>query len=107
MSGGKCVSRCSFSDLPSGRKRQLASAVAHFIAGVLDWTEAGAMLHGMVEAANFQPGDRVMTLRGSPHGRVTQRLPDGRVAWKPDGAGMELMVLPESLLREGRSWLQF
>lgn len=91
-----------FSDLPPGRKRELASAIAHYIAGVLDWNEAGAILRGMMEAADFQPGDRVMTLRGSSHGRVVRLLPDGRVAWKPDDAGMELITLPESLRRESR-----
>lgn len=91
-----------FSDLPSGRKRELASAVAHYIAGVLDWESMSSILFGMVEAGDFQPGDRVMTLRGSSHGVVARLLPDGRVLWKPDGAAMDLMALPESLRREGR-----
>jgi hypothetical protein len=91
-----------FSDLPSGRRRELASAVAHYIAGVLDWKNAEAILHGMVEAANYSSGDRVMTLRGSSHGVVVRVQPDGRVVWKPDGEGLELMALPESLRREPR-----
>jgi hypothetical protein len=91
-----------FSDLPSTRRRELASAIAHYIAGVLDWQEAGAILTGMIEAADYQPGDRVMTLRGSSHGKVIRILPDGRIIWKPDGGSMELMALPESLRREGR-----
>jgi hypothetical protein len=91
-----------FSDLPSGRRRELASAVAHYIAGVLDWDSMGRILEDMVSAAEFQPGDRVMTLRGSSHGTVVRITPDGRIAWKPDGGGMELMALPESLRREAR-----
>ncbi len=90
-----------FSDLPPGRRRELASAIAHYIAGVLDWNEAGAILHGMIEAADFQPGDRVMTLRGSSHGKVVRLLPDGRVVWKADDGGVESIALPESLRREG------
>lgn len=91
-----------FSDLPSGRKRELASAVAHYIAGVLDWESMSSILLGAVEATDFQPGDRVMTLRGSSHGKVVRFLPDGRVVWKPDDAVTELMSLPESLRREGK-----
>jgi hypothetical protein len=88
-----------FSDLPTGRKRELASAVAHYIAGVLDWESMEAMLHGMMEALEFQPGDQVMTLRGSSRGVVVRLLPDGRVVWRPDGGRLELMALPESLRR--------
>ncbi len=33
-----------FSDLPSGRRRAWASAVAHCIAGVLDWDRMGRSL---------------------------------------------------------------
>lgn len=91
-----------FSDLPSGRKRELASAVAHYIAGVLDWESMSNILMGAMEATEFQPGDRVMTLRGSSHGVVVRLLPDGRVVWKPDEGTMELMALPESLRREGK-----
>lgn len=60
------------------------------------------MVNELSEACNFQPGDRVMTLRGSSHGKVTRIMPDGRIVWKPDGGTMELMALPESLRREGR-----
>lgn len=91
-----------FSDLPSGRKRELASAVAHYIAGVLDWESMSNILMGAMEATEFQPGDRVMSLRGSSHGVVVRLQPDGRVVWKPDEGAMELMALPESLRREGK-----
>jgi hypothetical protein len=59
--------------------------------------EAG--LNSLSEMANFHPGDRVKTLRGSVCGTVTRLLPDGRVAWRPDDVEAELLVLPESLLR--------
>lgn len=50
-------------------------------------------------AADFHPGDRVKTLRGSMRGEILRVLPDGRVAWRAD-SGAELTALPESLLRE-------
>ena len=54
----------------------------------------------LAEAADFRPGDRVRTLKGSLLGVVKKILPDGRVAWLPDGNETELMALPESLLKE-------
>ena len=38
------------------------------------------------------------TLRGSTCGVIVSILPDGRVAWRPDGSESELVALPESLL---------
>ena len=58
-------------------------------------------LAALSEAADFQPGDRVRTLRGSLSGIVRRVLSDGRVEWQPDG-GSALIALPESLLREAR-----
>lgn len=52
--------------------------------------------------AEFAPGDRVKTLRGSMRGVIRRILPDGRVAWLPDGAKMELIALPESLVRQSK-----
>ena len=74
--------------------------MGHYIAGVLDRESLFAVVQELSEAFDFQPGDRIMTLRGSSHGVVVRLLPDGRVLWKPDGASMELMALPESLRRE-------
>jgi len=53
----------------------------------------------LAEAANFQPGDRVKTLKGSLSGVVRKILPDGRIVWQPDDNEAELTALPESLLR--------
>ena len=36
-------------------------------------------------------------LKESPH-LIVSILPDGRVAWRPDGSESELVALPESLL---------
>ena len=75
------------------------SAVAHYIAGVLDRESMVEIVEGLCEAAEFKPGDRVKTLRGSTRGVIVRVLADGRVVWRPDGAASELTALPESLLR--------
>jgi hypothetical protein len=89
-----------FAELPHGRRREATSSVAHYVAGVLDRESMSQVLEALCEAASFQPGDRVRTLRGSSRGIIIRLLADGRVVWKPDGTGSELTGLPESLLRE-------
>ena len=74
------------------------SAVAHCIAGVLDHDSMAQIVNGLSEAADFQAGDRVKTLRGSMHGTIVRVLADGRVVWRAD-SGTELTALPESLVR--------
>jgi hypothetical protein len=96
---GRELSLALFSDLIPGRKREMASAVAHYIAGVLDREAMIEIVEGLWESAEFKPGDRVKTLRGSTRGEIVRILPDGRVAWRPDGSPAELVALPESLLR--------
>ncbi|HYT59723.1 MAG TPA: hypothetical protein VEL06_06105 [Haliangiales bacterium] len=64
------------------------------------------MTHGieaLSDAADFRPGDRVRTLKGSRKGVVRRLLPDGRVAWLPEGNKAELVALPEGLLRERKA----
>ena len=75
------------------------SAVAHYIAGVLDRESMVEIVDGLWQSADFNPGDRVKTLRGSTLGVIVRVLPDGRMAWRPDGSQAELIALPESLLR--------
>lgn len=57
-------------------------------------------IEALIEAADFQPGDRVKTLKGSLQGTVRKILSDGRIVWLPDGNQTELTALPESLLRK-------
>lgn len=76
------------------------SAVAHYIAGVLDWKAMTEIVESLSRAADFKPGDRVKTLRGSTRGVIIRRHKDGRVVWRPDGTQSELTGLPESLLPE-------
>ncbi len=97
---GRTLTDVLFAEFPRGRRREAASLAAHYIAGVLDRESVIAGVEALAEAADFQPGDRVRTLKGSLHGVVRKILPDGRVAWLPDGNETELMALPESLLKE-------
>jgi hypothetical protein len=78
------------------------SAVAHYVAGVLDRESMVEIVESLCETADWKPGDRVKTLRGSTRGVIVRSLADGRVVWRPDGTQSELMALPESLLRERR-----
>src|ERR1035438_5747270 len=88
-----------FADLPTGRRREVTSAVAHYIAGVLDRESMVEIVESLCESTSFQPGDRVKTLRGSTQGVILRLLDDGRLVWQPDGSRSELLALPESLAR--------
>ena len=88
-----------FSDLAPVRKRELSSAVAHYIAGVLDRDSMISIVESLCESAELAPGDRVQTLRGSTSGTVVRILEDGRVVWKSDASILEFTGLPESLKR--------
>jgi hypothetical protein len=100
---GRQLAYALFSDLPPGRKREVGSAIAHYIAGVLDRESMVNIVESLCASADLQPGDRVQTLRGTTKGTVLRLLPDGRVAWQPDGTTSELMALPESLVPVSRS----
>lgn len=89
-----------FAEMPVGRRREVMSAVAHYIAGVLDRESMVEIVESLSQSADFKPGDRVKTLRGSLRGVVVRQLKDGRLAWKPDHGGAELIALPESLVKE-------
>ena len=86
-----------FAELPTGRRREVMSAVAHYIAGVLPWEPMAEILESLSRVDAFQAGDRVKTLRGSTRGVIIKVLEDGRVVWRPDASSSELMALPESL----------
>ena len=75
------------------------SAVAHYIAGVLDRESMTGIINEISEAFDFKPGDEVQTLRGSMRGKIVRELEDGRVVWRAD-SGAELTALPESLIRQ-------
>ncbi len=58
------------------------------------------IIESLCKSAEFKPGDRVKTLRGSTSGVILKMLGDGRIVWRPDGTKSELTALPESLLKE-------
>lgn len=89
-----------FADLPLSRRREAASLAAHFVAGVLDRDSMVSGIESLCESTELKPGDQVRTLRGSARGVILRIQADGRVVWRPDGSRSELIVLPESLLRE-------
>lgn len=97
---GRELTFALLSDLPPARKREAGSAVAHYIAGVLEKEEMESIVKSLCESADFKPGDRVKTLRCSTHGKIIKLLRDGRVVWQPEGSHSELTALPESLVRE-------
>lgn len=95
---GRELTLAVLSDLPPSRKKEASSAVAHYIAGVLDREAMVAIVSALLEKGTFAVGERVKTLRGSLRGVITRVLEDGRVAVRPDGGTSELISLPESLL---------
>lgn len=86
--------------MPTTRRREVISAVAHYVAGVLDRESMVEIVEGLCESAELKPGDRVKTLRGTTRGVVLRILSDGRLVWRVDRSGTELTALPESLLPE-------
>jgi len=96
---GRELAFALFSDLVPGGKREVGSAVAHYIAGVLDRESMVEIVESLSQAAEFKPGVRVKTLRGSTRGVIVRVRGDGRVAWRPDQSQTELVALPESMLR--------
>jgi hypothetical protein len=96
---GRQIAAAIFAELPHTRLREVTSAVAHYIAGVLDHESLTRIVNELSAATDLQPGDRVKTLRGSMAGTILRVLEDGRVVWRAD-SGAELTGLPESLIRE-------
>ena len=80
------------------RRRELASAVAHYIAGVLDRDSMISAVDSLWQSASLGVDDRVQTIRDTTRGVVTRIHEDGRIAWRPEGSTLELIALPQSLL---------
>ena len=95
---GRRIVAAFLSEVPASRLRQVTSAVAHFIAGVLDREAMVEIVETLCRAADLRTGQRVKTLGGSMHGVIICVMEDGRVAVRPDGGAGELISLPESLL---------
>ena len=58
---GRQIAAALFAELPTPRRREVMSAVAHYIAGVLDHESMARIVDELSAAADFQPGDRVKT----------------------------------------------
>jgi hypothetical protein len=100
---GRELAFALFSDLPPVRKRETSSAIAHYIAGVLDRDAMVAIVESLCETAEWKSGDRVQTMRGTTRGVIVEILSDGRIVWQPDGSESQLTGLPESLVAEKRA----
>lgn len=83
--------------MPAVRQKEMASAIAHYIAGVLGREEMTGLVDDLSRSADLTVGTRVRTLKGSLRGVILRVQEDGRVAWGPDGSAAELLCLPESL----------
>src|SRR5580698_4164841 len=66
---GRALASALFSDLKFHRRKEASSAIAHFITGVLDQELMVEAIDSLSQAADWKPGDRVKTLRGSLHGK--------------------------------------
>lgn len=88
-----------FRDLPAQRLKQITSAVAHYVAGVLDRESMISIVESLCLISDFEPGDRVKTLKGTLRGVIVEILDDGRVKWRAE-TGTEFMASPESLARD-------
>ena len=97
---GRRLTAALLADLPPARLRLATSAVAHFVAGVMDRDSMAGIVVGLMASASFATGDRVMTLRSSSHGIVVRLLDNGQMVWRADGGTLELTCLPESMRRE-------
>lgn len=97
---GRQIVQAVLGDLPAIRKKEAGSAAAHYIAGVLDREAMVGIIEGLCRTAELTAGVRVQTLKGTLGGVVVRVLEDGRISWRPDGAGGELIALPESLRAE-------
>ena len=82
------------------RKKQVASLIAHFIAGVpdVDETTLRTGLEELAHLENFLVGDKVTTLRKSLSGIITKINEDGSIVWKCDQTGSVMTATPQSLI---------
>src|SRR4029077_1483534 len=60
---GRTLTDALFAEFPRGRRREAASLAAHYVAGVLNRDPVVDGIIALAEAADFQPGDRVKTLK--------------------------------------------
>ena len=73
---GRALVDFLFAELPTGRRREVMSAVAHYIAGVLDRQSMVEIVESLCQSAELRRGDPVKTLRGSVRGTIVNILAD-------------------------------
>jgi hypothetical protein len=95
---GRRITYTIFADLPEPRRREAASFVAHYVAGVLDRESMVSAIDALWVSAQFRIGDRVRSFRGSLRGVIVRILDDGQVVVRSDASGAERNCLPEGLL---------
>ncbi|HEV2318247.1 MAG TPA: hypothetical protein VGV18_00745, partial [Verrucomicrobiae bacterium] len=98
---GRALANALFSDISFHRRKEASSVVAHFITGVLHEDMMINAVDTLSATADWKPGDRVKTLRGSLKGKIVRMLEDGKIVWQPNGMESELIALPESLCAAG------
>lgn len=74
-------------EFPLGRRRDAAFLDAHYVAGVSDGEPMEEGLIALGKLADFQPADRIKTLRGSTHAVLVRVRSDGEIVWHSTGAG--------------------
>jgi hypothetical protein len=99
---GRALANALFEELPTIRRKEVASVAAHFITGVLDQESMIGLIGSLCATPKFKIGDRVKTMRGSTSGTVVKILDDGRIVWQPNSRKSELIALPENLVRADR-----
>ncbi len=60
------------------------------------------IVESLFATADWKPGDRVKTLRGSLRGVIVRVGDDGRVVWQPDGTQSELTAMPDNLCADDK-----
>jgi hypothetical protein len=97
---GRGLSYALFADVIAIRKKQLASLVAHFIAGVPEVDEAALRtgLEELTRLENFQVGDKVATLQKTLRGTIIRINEDGTIVWKCEQTAAVMTGTPQSLL---------
>lgn len=97
---GRGLTHALFADVPTLRRKQIASLAAHFIAGLpdVDETILTRGLQDLAQIEQFRVGDPVATLKKTLTGKIVKTNEDGNVVWKCDQTGSLMTATPQSLI---------
>lgn len=90
-----------FADVSPHRRREITSAVAHYIAGVLEEGPMVSIVEGMAQRFAFQVGDAVRSLRGTFQGTVVAI--EGDVVQLKTASGSIVRSAANSLIKASES----